>query len=739
MESCADHLHWAGGAWTDSRGGMGKHSDAGGGHAHVGCMVYLGDNWPDKYRNTVFTCNLHGNRLNNDPLEPKGSGYVAHHGADFMFANDTWFRGITVRYGPDGGVFVSDWNETGECHNHQGIDRTTGRVYKVTYGKPKPFSGDLSKMSDKELVDLQTNKNDWFVQHARRLLAERAATGKLNPSAVSSLQKLLAQDTDVRHQLRAVWALHAVGALDESQRLALMQSSQEYVRAWAIQLSLEERHASQPVLAKLAELAASDPSPVVRLNIASVMQRISVDKRWEIAQGLVGHAEDATDQNLPLMDWYAIEPMVPTDTARALDLLEKTKISLVRQYIVRRPGGDLAPLVQLLTRTSDAAVQTDVLRGMTDALAGQRSVKMPDGWEQAYQNLCRVSTAHQSAAGDAHPTATATSEVRDLATGLALLFGDPAAVESITKIVNDTSADAKARQGALQALVQNRAPGVEMLLRKVIADPVLSATAVHGLGEQADDANSALILEKYPSLPADAKAVAVQVLTTRSASAMALLDAIEKGTVPRTDLSAFTVRQIVGLKDKKLRAKLEKVWGVVRDSSEDKAILAVKYRSILTADELKKANLSAGRAVFTKSCAVCHTLFDAGGNVGPNLTGSQRANLDYVLENVLDPSAVVAKDYEMAIIDTKDGRTLTGTIGGETPNTITVRQPAPAGDVVIPKNEIEKRRTSPISMMPEGLLDQMKPEEVRDLIGYLASPQQVALPPGTPETGGAGK
>src|SRR5437868_7094803 len=118
LESGADHIHWAGGDWTTSRGGQGAHSDAGGGHAHVGCLVYLGDNFPAEYRNSVFMCNLHGNRLNRDTLERKGSTYVAHHGPDFLFANDSWFRGLCLKSGPDGALYVSDWTDTGECHNY---------------------------------------------------------------------------------------------------------------------------------------------------------------------------------------------------------------------------------------------------------------------------------------------------------------------------------------------------------------------------------------------------------------------------------------------------------------------------------------------------------------------------------------------------------------------------------------------------------------------------------------------
>ena len=221
MPSICDHIHWGGGAWTSSRApntiparsasdGIDKykiHSEAGGGHAHVGCMIYLGDNWPDRYRNGVFMCNLHGNRINHDILERNGSTYVARHGKDFMLANDPWFRGIALQYGPDGGVYVSDWTDTGECHNYKVVDRTNGRIFKITYGDVKPWKGDLAKLSDLELAKLQTSKNEWMVRHARRILQERAAKGKVDCfEAVTAIprEELARDETENRllHSMR---------------------------------------------------------------------------------------------------------------------------------------------------------------------------------------------------------------------------------------------------------------------------------------------------------------------------------------------------------------------------------------------------------------------------------------------------------------------------------------------------------------------------------------------------------
>ena len=171
LDACSDHLHWGGGKWTDSRGGKGVHSLAGGGHAHSGAMVYLGDNWPASYRNTVFLCNIHGNRVNHDTLARNGSGYVGRHGKDFLMANDEWFRGLELKYGPDGAVYLIDWSDTGECHERDahGAHHDSGRIYKVTYKQPQKLGKlDVATLDDAELVKLHTHRNAWYPRHARR-------------------------------------------------------------------------------------------------------------------------------------------------------------------------------------------------------------------------------------------------------------------------------------------------------------------------------------------------------------------------------------------------------------------------------------------------------------------------------------------------------------------------------------------------------------------------------------------
>jgi putative membrane-bound dehydrogenase-like protein len=712
MTPCADHLHFVG-TWTDVRKGPNLNLDVGGGHAHVGAMVYLGDNWPDTFRNSIFMCNLHGHRVNQDLLEHKGSGYIAHHGKDFLLANDDWFRGLNLAYGPDGGVFLSDWCDTGECHNHIEVDRSNGRIFKITYGHAAQVQVNLAQTHDLDLVAMQLHKNDWFVRHARRLLQERFMAGTLDARVRPALDKILRENGDVTRKLRAAWALHAIGGVDESQQQYMLASPDEYLRNWGVRLALESGDPNTQTLTMLAKLAETDPSPVVRVAIASGLQRLAVDLRGPIAEKLIRHAEDADDANLPLMIWYGIEPLAGSDVSKAAELIAAARIPLVRQYLARRAATDadaeLAPLMPLLSGANgaDDIVRRDLLRGMLEAFEGRRHVKPPAGWPAAYASL---EASHDPA-------------VCSAAIDAAVIFGDETAFAHLRDLAADSSRSADQRASALRGLVQARDQKAGALLIQLLGDAAVRGAAIKLLAESGDAAAPQALLAQYAKFTDEQKRDAVSALASRRESAMALLDGIGQGTIPHGDLSTYNLRQLSALNDRPVMDKLGKVWGAYRPAGADKAKTIAALKASLTPEVLAHANASNGRAIFAKTCATCHTLFDAGGNVGPNLTGSQRSNLDFLLENIVDPSAIVAKDYLLTIVRTKDGRVIDGIIVQETASVLTLR--TPTGDTHVPTDEIDKRKTSPVSMMPEGLLEGLKTEDARDLIHYLQSPAQV--------------
>jgi putative heme-binding domain-containing protein len=220
----------------------------------------------------------------------------------------------------------------------------------------------------------------------------------------------------------------------------------------------------------------------------------------------------------------------------------------------------------------------------------------------------------------------------------------------------------------------------------------------------------------------------IETLVSRPSFARALLEQMAAGSIPRTDLSSYQARQIRSMGDASLSQKLAEVWGELRETSADKKASIARLKSQLTPETLAKADQGRGRVQFNKLCTACHMLYGNGGVIGPDLTGSGRDNLDYLLENIIDPSATVNADFRMSVIALRDGRVLNGLVRSPTDRTITLQ--SQSDTTVLPRNEIEQIAISPLSLMPEGQLDALSAEEVRDLFAYLMSRTQVALPDG---------
>ncbi len=327
IKTIADHLHWQGAnQWAGNQSSGSK----GGGHAHCGLMLYQGGAWPKEYAGQMFMGNIHGHRLNMDTLKPKGSSFVASHGPDFLLANDAWARFINMRYGPDGNVYLFDWYDKQACHvgsRADAWDRDNGRIYKISYRGTKPVIGlDLSKKSDKELVELLLDRNEWYVRHALRLLQERAANPTLHAGTHVELAKIAFEHKDETRRLRGLWALHVTGGLTIERMCNARDDQSPYVRAWTVQLAFEGDFAPLGSLDKLF----TDPSPIVRLYVAAAMQRPFMRPLpkdcYQILTPLVRNPEDLSDPNLPLMSWYAAEPLADWDPVRALKLASEAKV-----------------------------------------------------------------------------------------------------------------------------------------------------------------------------------------------------------------------------------------------------------------------------------------------------------------------------------------------------------------------------------------------------------------------------
>ena len=715
IPTIADHLHFVG--IGNIRDGIGSHEEdaAGGGHAHCGTMVYLGDNWPERYRNTIFMNNIHGRRINNDLLKRFGSGYTASHGSDVMRSQDSWFMGVTLAYGFDGSVFVSDWSDTGECHSVRNTRRHTGRIYRISYGAPATQAVDIAALSDDELIALHLHRNDRYVRHARRVLQERAARDLNTESVHSSLLRLFQSQSDITRKLRALWTLHAVGGLTDEFLTDLLDNENEHLRAWAVRLLCEDNHPPEDAVRRFCQLARRGDSPLVRLHLASALQRLEAGQCWPLAEALATREEDADDQNLPLMLWYGVEPLIADDLPRYVDLAGNAQIPLVRRHIARRITSSghvdkgMPLLVDQLARSS-SDVQEDLLQGILVGLEGRRRYPITENWPKAYPVLSQS----QSPA------------VRRLSQRLALIFDDQEAIASLKRQSADVSVAAEDRTSALNALVARKVAHLEPLLLSLVLDKVTQLSALRGLAEYDHPQTTDAILAAYDRLTDNAQQQAIQTLASRKNWALDLLQAVESGRIPRSDVSAFAARQLHSLGEPEITDRLKRVWGELRETDEARKQTIKRLKRRLTAEELAGADVSAGRALFRKQCANCHKFFGEGGSIGPDITGAQRTNIDYLLENLIDPNAAVSRDFQMEVVQTDSGRIITGLIAAETDNALTIQTVTER--IVIPIGEIEDRATSRVSIMPEGLLKPLSQNDIRDLIGYLSSPQQVPLP-----------
>lgn len=719
IQTIAVHRHWVGNQWQDAD--RARSNDIGGGHAHAGAMIYLGGKWPDQYRNQLFMNNIHGARINQDVLSERGSGYVGNAAPDFILTNDLWSQILYLRYGPDGDVYMIDWYDGQQCHlrDPKAHDRSNGRILKVSYvgtpSKPTPMaSPNLRTLPDSDLVALQTHKNDWYVRTARRLLQERAAEKKLNPATHEALWKLAFNHDDITRRLRGLWALHVTGGLTEERIQKCLNEENPWIRAWAIQLAFEDQKPSAETLKQVSALARADSSQVSRLYIASAIMRLPLEKRWEILTGLLSQSADINDHNLPLMYWYAAEPLADVDASRALQLAADGNIPQVLLYMIRRVGSfgtpeSLEMLVKELGESKDVPLQKTFLQGITASLKGRRQVPMPKSWPGIATNLSKS------------PDADVRSQVR----ALAVTFGDTTAFNSLRTLLSDSKGDTAARKDALSVLLAAKDKQLAGLFPALIKETELRGEAIRALAAYDEPATAGALTSQYATLSAADKRDALNTLAARANYATLLLAAVEKKQIPATDLTADLIRQLRNLKNADLDKRIGEVWGVVRDTAEDKAKLVAHYKTVVAAKPASDADLALGRAVFVKTCQQCHAMFGTGGKVGPELTGSNRANLDYLLSNVLDPSAVLAREYIPAVVATTEGRIVTGLVRGQDANAVTL---VTANEtVVIPRGEIEEMRQGDKSMMPDDLLKQFSEDEVRALVAYMASPRQVPL------------
>ena len=725
IKTIADHAHFTGAIVhrPAERGIVQPDSTdaAGGGHAHCGLCIYQGDNFPPAYQGLLMFGNLHGHRVLCDQVEVQGSGYVGHHAGDFLRSNDAYFIPVSQRLGPDGALYVSDWTDKQTCHNNNTEiwDRTNGRIYRVSYGQPVSRRQDLTSLADKALIEIVlTDKNEYFNRMARKVLAERAALKKT--MATNDTEILVSAWRDkklaVTKRLRAFWALQCTQQLTPELYEEGLQDSEAAIRTWAVRGLVQEH--PQDSITKLLAIAVEEPSAVVRRELASALSYLPVELRASLAMALVRFGEDATDHNIPLLLWYGIEPVIGKNSSAGLTLAQQSRIPKVTEYIYRRlavePKGREQMLV-LASQLDDSVRKERLVEGVVNVLRQGASFSVPEKWSEVVAAL-RVG---------ASPALTGWLNELDALAGNAeflALFR--------TQLADEKQTNAS-RLRALSILVQAKDVSASAVVFDVLSHAKLTTSLrrslIQALAVLGNEQSVGWLVSNYKTFSAEEVADANSVLLSNPQYALQFLQSIQDGQLPVSVLGPVSLRQLKTLNSPAIDDKLKTVVGVVNQAKPDMPKLKAKYVDLLKPDALRKADLKEGKALFQTTCGLCHQLFGEGPVVGPVLTGSNRGNLDYLLENVLDPNAIIGKDYQLHVFKLKNGNTVSGILQLEESEVYHVVMPAGVKQDV-KKSEVVQREVLPVSLMPEGLFDALTPKQVINLVAYLQSPDGVNPP-----------
>lgn len=730
IEQTANHFHWDQGEehWAVSKkDGMSSATDrAGGGHAHSGLMIYQGDSWPERYHNTLFTANFHGRRINNDVHERVrgGTGYVAGHANDFMKTDDPWFRGVELIFGPDGGVFCLDWSDIGECHENDGIHRTSGRIFKFVYNgneqndsilRPVNENGTLNlrALPDDELFELIAFDNAWYMRKALRVLAERAHDGTIDKTFFKEMLKTYYtpefRRIKSRDILRTLWALHAAGVSNERMLLDATRERSEHVKAWGIRLLADGlKPMSSDVASRFANLAA-DRSGLVQMYVASSLNRFDGKTAFKIGERLLNkYVKD--DRVQPHLIWYQIEPQVVNHWNLAIKAASKSRIPLIRENIVRRLTSEIETLPQateaIIQRMLDGEIDIEsTLRGMNLALDGWQTAPAPSNWVKASAELAKRNDGI----------------FQEQLAKLGIVFGSGRAISDVKKIVDSNDSNVDVRRRAIKTWAATKPNEIESVLTILIKDKSLTSQVVRSMVHCESPRIADTIVKRFPHMVPEAKLAAINTLVSRASWSKRLLAAVENGTVPKDLVTAYHAGKMFEFNDEELRKQLTRVWGTINTTPAEKSdtIAALTKQLMPTGNSLIEHDSINGRLLFEKNCSSCHTLFGKGGNTGPDLTGADRKNLNYLLTNIVSPSSSVAESYRSSVISLEDGRLITGLVLKQSKQVVTVQTPEEVINVAT--NEIDDIRLTGKSVMPEGLLNNFELNEIADLVGYLMS------------------
>ncbi|HVX14560.1 MAG TPA: PVC-type heme-binding CxxCH protein [Pirellulales bacterium] len=692
--------------------------------AYCGIHYFDSDAYPERFRERLYMGNIHGNCINSDTLARDGSTYFATPNDDFLSANDAWFMPVVQKTGPDGCLYVLDWYDRYHCYQDanrdpQGIDRLKGRLYRVRY-KDTPRSGqfDLAKETDDQLIERLRSPNVFYRDLAQRLLWERRT-----PETLGKLRRLVLDGDEPRKaRMHALWSLIGAGPLDVDFHEQLLAQPDPTFRAWGVRAAGNQREVDARVRERVVALA-SDSSPDVRLQVAIAARKLAgVDSMDLLYRILIGAGDDRL---IPQIVWQNLHPLLENESEKLLAHIKRTRLSeqpklaMLMPRIVERVLGranfDPRPVTMLL----DALLAND---GADPALAGQCLAMLAgkiETREIAGARLDKLRAALDPIAdrllGSSNPALVFNAAL------LAATWKEPRAVAVVRKtFISANEPDARRLQ-ALAALVAAGDPGLLDEVAGVLADRQKGAIefrrrALDALSRAESPDIARLVLAAYRDMEPDLKPQAIELLTGRPAWSKALLRAIADKGVSADALNLNQVRKLLVSKDAELVNMVRDTWGTLRnDRNPERENVIARMRHFL---RQAPGDAQRGQQVFKKVCGQCHKIYGEGQEVGPDITVNGRSSFEQLLSNVFDPSLVIGAAYQARTVVTSDGRVITGLVAEDSPQRIVLK--AQGGKLeTIARPDIDQMETSKLSLMPENLEQQLKPEEIADLFAFI--------------------
>ncbi|MBN12230.1 MAG: cytochrome C [Opitutaceae bacterium] len=726
IETIADHLHYGDGTFASMKGDgkvdralqrekAADTSALGGGHAHCGLVIYQADTFPEEYQGDSLFHNLHGHRIVRETPEKDGSGHVIRHTLDFALANDHAFIGVALMQGPDGAVYASDWHDPQTCHHRDPHiwDRTDGRIFRIRYGEKATTKIELPSASDEELIKYLSHKNAFMARQAQRLLQERSYSENLDETYVAkALKDLLNNHPSRSVRLRSLWTMQVCELISSNGMYSLLRDSDEFVRSWAVQFITESRSRLEDrILGQFVEMARNEKSPVVRRYLAAALQRIPLKQRWGLMEALSSRLVDVNDQNIPLLVWYGIEPLITESPAKAIEITDRSAWSELGAFTRRRAAAFERGRNELLAHVSSSespAQFIDRCRQFLTALDEQMNLEKPESLATFIANGRNLDN----------------NQVDTMILHIRARLGDEDAFPYWRGVLADGNRLPRLRTEALELLQLGGDSAVGDVAASLLSDPEFRGPALEALKMYLDLETAGNLVVALPDFPLDLRNEGINLLGSRADTTILLLDSIKFGKVASSLVSPVLMRQMRSHRDARIDERMNSIWGVIKPTPSDIPRQIRRWKYALTPEWLSRVDLSYGRHVFANTCGACHTLFDEGVALGPDLTGSNRANLDYILENVLAPNSIVGDAYQLNVITTKDGRSISGMVSRKDDQSIEI---AMAGGAIsrIQVSEIKERTVLEQSMMPAGLFDAIPEDDVAALVAYLASPVQV--------------